>query len=404
LLTHAEAAAWQEAHTTDPRHAERQADQYVPQSGLQSGAGSLHKVRSYQRLAADIPCAIVAFDKSQLVGHLRLVYANLLVNDRLQPCAVGEDLFVLEEYRNRAVGISIVLKALKLGMPYIEAGVSGQMAKILGSWKQFTRVDASPIFQAALDRAGLRQMAKWNYYELPPPVNRWASSLAKLGVVRRLWSQQRELAKSRRRQFAILSPATAIERLARCLVRPGAPVCLPWNENILRLALTGTDKVRGAWILDSTHDNRNGSLMTTYLQRRVLGSRPDGSPNCLMEGHLTEVYPPVGDAALARALLGMASDKARAMGANVLQVHATTPALEQVCREFGLVSRMKKSIYVAASGVDAQTKSILNNPENWWCRAFNENQFAETFVPDGGLDATARSSNFLRPTTTVPVR
>jgi hypothetical protein len=293
---------------------------------------------------------------------------------------VGEDFFVLDEYRDRAVGLSLLLKALKLGLPFIESAVSGQMRKILDSWKQFVLVDASPMFQVALDRFGLLQMAKWDLYEQQSSGGFWADKLTKLCLLHRGWRQSRRLSNAGRGMLKMFPARDTTAAFDRCLMTPRAAVQLPWNRELLESALAGSDPNRGAWLVECVDDRSGPWLVTLYRQERFLGQNPDGTTRSVREAHLNEIYPPADERAPVAALLAFAANRATEMGANVVQIHAMTPAIEQFCHGKGLRSRMKKSVYIAAEGVDAATRRLLSDPANWWCRAFNENQFEEIFV------------------------
>lgn len=362
----------------------------IPRSGLQRGAESLAGIGCVQDLDPDAVRAIAAFDGDRVVGRLNIVYTDLLVDgQRLQRCAVGADFFVLDEYRDRGVGLSIMLKALKLGLPFIESGVSGPMQKILDSWKQFVLIDASPMFQVALDRAGLVQVAKWDLYQDGSAKGFWSEMCSKASLLKRAWQQRRRVLHVRRDVSPVPSEdhATAVANTLRAL---DATVQLPWNREVLQTSLAGLDPNRGAWLVQSAHGPRGPWLLTLYRQERVLGRAPDGSARSIREAHLNEIFPPLHEDAPTEALLGFALDRAASMGANVLHIHALSPAIEHACRRLGLDSRMTKSIYIATTGVDAATKARLSDRASWWCRAFNENQFEEVFV---GREIAARPAS-----------
>jgi GNAT superfamily N-acetyltransferase len=381
ILTKRDVDQWQRNHAgSDGAQSEEPTDG-IPRSGLQRGAAWMSRIAYSQDLEADTARTIAAFDDDRMVGRLHVVYTDLLIEGRrLQRCAVGEDFFVLDEYRDRAVGLSILLKALKLGLPFIESGVSGQMRKILDSWKQFVLVDASPMFQVALDRPGLVQIAKWDLYEQQPSGGFWADGLTKLSLLLRGWRQRRGLSNAGRGMLKILPARDAAAAFDRGLMTARAAVQLPWNRELLKSALAGSDPNRRAWLVECADDRSGPWLVTLYRQERILGQNPDGTTKSVREAHLNEIYPPLDERAPIGALLAFAVDRATEMGANVVQVHAMTPAIERFCRSHGLRSRMTKSIYIAADGVDPATRRLLSDPTSWWCRAFNENQFEEIFV------------------------
>jgi len=380
ILTKAEVDDWAGERTTGRPGADEPA-RGIPRAGLQRGPDWIADVACNQELEPDVVRTIAAFDDGRMIGRLHIVYTDLLLEGtRLQRCAVGEDFFVLDEYRDRAVGLSILLKALKLGLPFIESGVSGQMRKILDSWKQFALVDGSPMFQVALDWRGLGQIAKWDFYARQVPGSPWRENLTKLSLLLAGWRQRRSIAGARRGEVQALSAADAVAAFDRCLGSAQAQVQLPWSRRLLEAAVAGSDPNRKAWLAAPAADPSERRLVSLYQQERVLGRNPDGTNKTTLEIHLNEIYPPLANPDRVGAWLAFAFARAAEMGGEVLQVHAMTPALERFCRDRGLRSRMTKSIYVAADGLDGHTRRLLANPANWWCRAFNENQFEEILL------------------------
>ena len=392
FITKRELVDWQEKRASVGRERADSTNERIPRSGLQRGADSLSRIDCNQDLEPDAIRAIVAFDEQRIAGRLLIVYSDLLVNGALQRFAVGEDFFVLEEYRNRAVGLSLLLKAFKLGFPFIESGVSGQMKAILDSWKQFVPVDSSPMFQVGLDRTGLVQLAKWDLYEAHASGASRGEAWTKAALLSRHWRQQRRLARGSRERLQVFAVADAARGFERCLGSARAAVQLPWNTAVLNKALAGADPNCGAWFVESPTGSAGPWLLTLYRQERVLGQAADGTARSIKEAHLNEIYPPLDGAAPVETLLAFAFDRARAMGASVMQIHAMTPALAGACRRLGLGSRMTKSIYVAANGVYGTAAKQIADSASWWCRAFNENQFEEAFV---GRAVEGRGSGLL---------
>jgi len=379
-LTKRDVDQWQRDHARDQGDWSRGHEAKIPRSGLQRGAAWISSIGYSQDLGPDTVRTVAAFDEGRMVGRLHVVYTDLLIEGRRQRCAVGEDFFVLDEYRNRAVGLSILLKALKLGLPFIEAGVSGQMRKILDSWKQFVLVDGSPMFQVALDRKGLVQIARWELYEREESRGFWSDKLTKGSLLLAAWRQRELLGSRGRGALKALAVDIGSTSLDRCLDAQCAPVQVPRNREMLSASLRGADANRGAWFVESGDARYGPWLVTLYRQERVLGHNPDGTIKSVTEAHLNEIYPPLGETDPIAELLALVVDRAMEMPANVLQIHAMTPAIERFCETLGLRSRMTKSIYVAADGVDSATRKLLSDPANWWCRAFNENQFEEVLL------------------------
>jgi GNAT superfamily N-acetyltransferase len=353
----------------------------IPRSGVQLGAAAISRLACHQDLEPGAVRTIAAFDDGRMIGRLHVVYTDLLIEGRrLQRCAVGEDFFVLDEYRDRAVGLTLMLKALKLGFPFIESGVSEQMGAILDSWRQFVRVDASPIYQLALDWKGQVQTAKWKFYERTSHGGAFTEAVTKAALLRKAWQHRRCISRMGGPPPKLLSDNESKRAIERCLATPAAAVQLPWSKGLLEQALSGSDPSRRAWIVECAGDRAGPRLVSIYQQERVLRQDADGKIASIREAHLNEIYPPLNDSALIAPLVTFAADRAKEMSASVLQVHAMTPALRAFCETVGLPSRMTKSIYIAPDGVDPETRRLLTEPANWWCRAFNEDQFEEILV------------------------
>jgi len=235
-------------------------------------------------------------------------------------------------------------------------------------------------------------MARWGFYEQRSLGGFWGDMSARLSMLLRAWRQGRGFAGAGRSALRIIPPRDAVQALEQCLAAPRAEVQLPWKRALLESALAGSDPNRGAWLVERASARAGPWLVTLYRQERILGRRADGAVNSVVEAHLNEVYPPLDDRTPIADLLAFAAARAAEMHSDVLQIHALTPAIERICRDRGLGSRMTKSIYIAADGVDAGTRRLLRDPKRWWCRAFNENQFEEILV--GGISQN-RSSYLL---------
>ncbi len=353
----------------------------IPRSGVQASDRALSAIRCVQDIRPDEVCGIVALDGDKTVARISLVYTQILIDGRLQKCAVGSNFFVDQDYRNRAVGLSILLKALTLGVPYIEASVSGQMLKILEKFQKFKRVDQSQVFQVPVDRAGIVQMARWDLYN---PKNQGsgyiADKLLKARIVGSLWRQRRSIARAASTAIRVIGADQALEYCRDHFRKARFRVQLPWTVAGLRRALSGDDPNHAAWLVNVGDDGP--WLVSLYRRERVLGYDDTGQPRILLEAHLNEIYPPPCSVASVPPLLSFALKHAANMAACVLHIHATAPAIIEACEQSGLRSRTKKSIFIAPIGVDDAAHTILGDAGNWWCRAVSEDQFEESFRAD----------------------
>src|SRR5574340_1400322 len=113
----------------------------------------------FESFADAMPCAVLALDNGRLVGRTLLTYSELPVAGRQVTFVLTAQLYVLTEYRQKAVGIGLVSKVLNLGLPCLMAGTSFEMKRILEVWRSFYRVDRHRIFPVALSVYGILTLA-----------------------------------------------------------------------------------------------------------------------------------------------------------------------------------------------------------------------------------------------------
>lgn len=343
-------------------------------------------VRYVHEANDDDVCAICAFDGDRMVGRLSILYFFVLVEGQPQRCCVGSNLMVLQEYRNSAVGLSILLKALGLGLPYFEASVSRDMRGIVESINRFHRVDESPIFQMGLDRRGVVQISMWDLYKHDTTSNRLSAQLAKLRLLRKNWAHCRKISRKGSLKLKVVSAEDAIH-IVEQQFSEHYPVQVPWNRALLSKGLKGMAPDFGAWLVSVAEDSEPYRLITLYRRERVLGKDPRGELKLIQEAHLNEVYPPLNLDRPILPILELACRQAKARGASILHIHALTDALENTCRELGFSSHSSRTVFVAPGNIPPEVKEQLIDASRWWCRAFNEDQFTEVgpVVPPSGL-------------------
>ena len=265
------------------------------ESGVQ--ADSLSTSLSLQchakNVSEDEVVAICAFDGERIVGRLLVQYFDLLVEGRYRRCSVGSSFMVVEDYRKSAVGLPILLKAMKLDVPYVEIGVSGQLQKLLSRLKAFKCVDDSPIYQVGLDSIGIKQIAKWDLYSGIKSKNIFLEQLEKIAHLSQCWRHYYVLKKNDQRHCLFLKGKKAIEYFAGDFSLARYPVQIPWNRETLARGFSGDDKSFGAWLVSFDAIPEQLWLITIYRRDRVLGYGPNGEPKILKEAHLNEIYPPL---------------------------------------------------------------------------------------------------------------
>lgn len=357
----------------------------IPRAGVQASDSARAAIRCSQDILPDEVCGIVAFDDAKAVARIGLFYTQILIDGRLQKCAVGSGFFVDQNYRDRAIGLAILLKALTLGVPYIEASVSGQMFNILRKLQKFKRVDRNRVFQVPVDCAGILQMARWDLYSQ----NNQAASyivdkLRKARIIGSLWRQRQRIARATSTVVQVMEADQALEYCLDHFHKACFRVQLPWTVVGLRRALSGDDPNHAAWLLKV--GDGGPWLVSLYRRARVLGYDDTGQPRMLLEAHLNEIYPPPNSVSSVLPLLSFALKHAMNMTTQVMHIHAMTPAIFEACKQSGLHSRTEKSIFIAPVGVDDATRTVLSDAGNWWCRAISEDQFEESFSADASPD------------------
>ena len=205
----------------------------APRIGVQDEPSHQLSMQYPHEVDDNAVCGICAFDDDRLIGRISILYFDLMVHGRRRRCCVGSNFMVLKEYRNSAVGLSILLKAMNLGMPYFEASVSGPMRGILEKMKQFHHIDSSPIFQLGVDRSGIVQIATWDFYKNPSSANILSEQAAKLRALTGNWLSSRRVTRSGSAGYKVIKPDDALQILEADFKVPRFPIQVPWNKDLL---------------------------------------------------------------------------------------------------------------------------------------------------------------------------
>jgi GNAT superfamily N-acetyltransferase len=364
ILNRREAEQWQLEHP---------ADDAVPLSNLHPGC--------WMQYDEDDPVAILALDNNRIVGRIILRYSDILVNGSIKRFMVGGGLFVLEEYRNRAIGVKILGKILKLDIPYLASGLSGSMAGIVENWRSFHKIDNSPVYGVGLSFFGSLRLGRLDLTRRHDQGQRIRLPRAILILARQWFTRLRLRATAS--GFSALVPEEAIAKLEEVLTSWRAEVQVPWARKRLVDALRSADVSQyHAWVVrQKAEPTRQAYFVSLYLQTinaSVMSTR-DIRP--LTTARLIEIFPPVADREVARKLLAFVYRRARKLGADILFCFAMTSALRDACEALQMDNLFSKSVYVGLNRVDDELQRLIINADAWWCRAENEEQFSEAFHP-----------------------
>lgn len=337
------------------------------------------RLGSTTRIRDDEAVAVVAVDGEEIVGKMLLRYASIPYDGGILRLALGQDMLVSPDYRGRGIGTALIRKSLEVQAPTIHSGLSS-LSKPLFEKFAFPSIDRSQAYQLALswkgflrqsrDRAGKRQGTAARVAEAGDAVRGYLSW-------RDLLHRTRALATSTTR---ILPSSDAIFALPELLSERVRRFQIPWNLTKLRAGLTNTDPDLCAVVAEvGVGGSRRLVLATAYRYPRQIRIPFTQAQRPLEEWRVNEFYPPVTDPSLGQAAIAAIAARLAERGADVIEVFCHTGGLESACIALGLRKSITKSmLLVPQQGVAAELARAACDPEQWWCRALNEEQFEES--------------------------
>jgi len=320
--------------------------------------------------------AIIATENSKIIGMISLGYSDIFVNGEIKRFLISGGFCVLEEYRNQSVGIRILGKILKLDMPYIASGLSGSMIGILDNWRNFHKIDGSPVFGVGTSFLGtvrLGRLALNKQFEQKNSINPLQTflMLAKQWLIRLLLLNS---------PVSALGHEEGARRLDEVLSSWQAKIQVPWSRKKLSDSLQ--NKQHGndySWIvshnISCTEKLYLVSINLRNVETSVLNTK---DIRVLKTARLLEIFPPVEDEQTARDLIAFAYAQARKLRADILFCFAMTASLKTVCTKMDMHHGFNKSVYIGLNRVETDFHRLIIDPDSWWCRAENEDQLEES--------------------------
>lgn len=354
---------WQHLHPIDPGD---------PLSNMYVG--------DFANYSDDEVVAVLALNDGELIGRITLAYSYILVAGQLYRCMVGQRLYVREDFRKKAAGVSILLKVLNLEIPYIAGSVSAAMGKIFDAWNMFHRIDSSSVYSVAMTLPTAVRLARLSIQRLHNNSGPIPFYKPYFLVLREIWSKYRIQSRNKH-NLRELSKAEALDRVEKILGMVDFPVQVPWSRDVLLRAINGTDRKCFAWLITiDDGDSHQIFFLCLYLRKSKVSLLRTSDIREIEIAELTEVFPPLQNEETGRSILEFIVGKAGQLNVDLLHVHATTRAMETACKKCSLESFFSKKIYITPSGLDEDIAEIVSDPKNWWCRAASEVQFDE--LPD----------------------
>lgn len=337
------------------------------------------RLGSTTRIRDDEAVAVVAFDGEEIVGKMLLRYASIPYDGGVLRLALGQDMLVSPDYRGRGIGTALITKSLEVQAPTIHSGLSS-LSKPLFEKFALPSIDRSQAYQLALSWKGFLRQSRDRAGE----GNGMAARVAEAGDAVRGYLSWRDLL-HRTRALAtsatrILPSSDAIAALPELLSKRVRRFQIPWNLTKLRSGLTNTDPDLRAIVAEvGVGGSRRLVLATAYRYPRQIRIPFTQAQRPLEEWRVNEIYPPVTDPSLGQAAIAAIAARLAERGADVIEVFCHTGGLESACIALGLRRSITKSmLLVPQQGVAAELTRAVCDPEQWWCRALNEEQFEES--------------------------
>lgn len=319
---------------------------------------------------------LVALDDGRPAGHVKFTYGQITRLGEKMRVAAAQDLFTDPRYRGQGIGSALISKSLEIGMPCLYSGISGQampLYKKLG----FSFIDCAPVYQLPLSLlAFIREWRTWLYkLEREPGTQSQKGALRALQMTLR---SRRTLHNPAATAWIRLDTREACEELGKLSKTHSRMFQVPWATGLVLSALKGDLRHMHAAVFEKAGSGgRVRHLVTIYRQRATLRIPLTLRQIELADGHLNEIYPPIGDLDSALGILRAVAQYGRRIRLDNLSIYAMTEELQSACERLGLASSASKSVAIQPLGVPNALAAEMVRPENWWCRMANEEQLEE---------------------------
>ncbi len=333
----------------------------------------------FNHLHSEDVIAVIALDENEIVGRNLLSYCEISVAGEPINCIVSQRVYVKEEYRTKGVGVYVKMHLLRLGLPQLSSSVSAAMQKVYDSWGEYHRVDDSPIHSIPLTTASFLRDCRLDYYaQISNGENTGWLFLAR-HMLHKIKAATRLSLLPSGQAGKLLNGTEACSALEEIVNLQKLPIYTPWDKKKIKSALAGSEQGMKAWVYKTSNQNKTTPyLLTAYIKykaTRVVGNQREK----LKELHVNEIFPPVENKSDAIKIIHFVRKLAKTLSFDTVHIYAMTSELQQACHQLQLASFYNKSVYIVLRGVNEAQASLLIDPNNWWCRAINEEQFEESY-------------------------
>lgn len=332
-------------------------------------------IKCAKNTIASDPISLLALSGNSVAGHISFTYGHVSTPEKTIRVAAASNLYTCTEFRGHGIGSALIEKSLEIGIPCFYTGISAQampLYKRLG----FSFVDQSPIFQMPIGVKGI--LREWR--------NRLGSlnkadqqSFNGVSVFHKILSVRRAaLRKAATSTLITLQEDSASLAINDLMKIRNNHFQVPWDKVEMIKASSGKSSKFKLLVFNNTHAKDKAAHFVTVYKKIDQVRLPRTSKQLdLVNGLVNEIYPPPTTLATAVDILCILTANARAMGFDNLSFCAMNSILENACQAMGLNAYHHKSIAIKPIGMEEDLAISILKPDNWWCRAMDEDFIEE---------------------------
>lgn len=328
-----------------------------------------------QNTIASDPIALLALSGNSVAGRISFTYGYISTPTNVIRVAAASDLYTNTEFRGHGIGSTLIVKSLEVGIPCFYTGISDQ-AMPLYERLGFSFIDQSPIFQMPITVKGILREYRNRLGRLTKVDKQSFQSVSALHKT--LSIRRTALKRASKPTLTILQQDSAPLTTDYLMKIRNKQFQVPWNKSEMIKASNGkSSKFKLLVFKHTTEKEKTAHFVTVYTKIEKVRLPRTSRQLDLINGIVNEIPPPPTTLTTAIDILCILTANAGAMGFDNLSFCAMTPILENACQAMGLNTYHRKSISIKPIDMEESLTEAILKPENWWCRAMNENFIEE---------------------------
>ncbi|RLA40598.1 MAG: hypothetical protein DRR42_25685 [Gammaproteobacteria bacterium] len=331
-------------------------------------------LNSAQNACSNDVIALLALDGETVAGRIFFTYGHFSSASGNIRIAAAQALFTTTEYRGRGIASTFASKCNEMNVPCFHSGLSHRSLRLFEKLG-FYFIDRSPVYQIPIHSKGI--LKEWRNR-----LDRLNAEDRKLSNVARILSQvlkaRRAVLKKNASEFFCLPPSLSCLAIEQLMETRYKPFQIPWDKDLVLGAVKGNNsRLRVLALKNKSKTSEEIFFITIYNEVRQVRLPGGAKKVTFMNGLVNEIYPPPPTKKVAISLLRSVTVMAKIWGFDNLSVCAMTLGLEEACQSLGLNYYGRKSLAIQPNGLNKDLADKVKEPENWWCRAFNEDMVEE---------------------------